>query len=62
MESNNPNKFWNMVNEVRTTKQSNYIDNIAKKNGIPGLRILSSLSEVSTFSQLVMIIPYFMEQ
>ena len=40
MESNNPNKFWNMVNELRTTKQNNYIDNIEPKNGIPGLRSL----------------------
>ena len=31
MESNNPNKFWNMVNELRTTKQSNYINNIEPK-------------------------------
>ena len=31
MESKNPNKFWNMVNELRTTKQSNYIDNIEPK-------------------------------
>ena len=29
-----------MVNELRTTKQNNYIDNIEPKNGIPGLRIL----------------------
>ena len=28
MESNNPNKFWNMVNELRTTKKNNYINNI----------------------------------
>ena len=40
MESNNPNKFWNVVNELRTTKQNNYIDNIEQKNGIPGLRSL----------------------
>ena len=31
MESNNPNKFWNMVNELRTTKQNNCIDNIEPK-------------------------------
>ena len=31
MESNNPNKFWNVVNELRTTKQNNYIDNIEQK-------------------------------
>ena len=31
MESNNPNKFWNMVNELRTTKHNNYIDNIEPK-------------------------------
>ena len=31
MESNNPDKFWNMVNELRTTKQNNYIDNIEPK-------------------------------
>ena len=28
MESNNPNKFWNMVNELRTARKNNYIDNI----------------------------------
>ena len=28
MESNNPNKFWNMVNELRTARKTNYIDNI----------------------------------
>ena len=31
MESNNPNKFWSMVRELRTTKQNNYIDNIEPK-------------------------------
>ena len=31
MESNNPNKFWNTVNELRTAKQNNYIDNIELK-------------------------------
>ena len=28
MESNNPNKFWNMVNELSTARKNNYIDNI----------------------------------
>ena len=28
MEINNPNKFWNMVNELRTARKNNYIDNI----------------------------------
>ena len=31
MESNNLDKFWNMVNELRTTKQDNCIDNIELK-------------------------------
>ena len=43
MESNYPNKFWNMVNELRTAKHNNYNDNIEPNNGIPGLRSLMQL-------------------
>ena len=67
-----------MVNGLRRTKQNNYIDNIESKNGIPGLRSLMQqkklvkgdnfdsdikfIINVSTYSQLVMIILYLMEQ
>ena len=40
MKRKYPDKFWNMVNELRTAKQNNYINNIEPKNGIHGLSLM----------------------
>ena len=42
MESNNPNKFWEMANELRTAKRNNYIDNIEPKKWYSWLRELNT--------------------
>ena len=42
METNNPDKFWEMVNELRTAKRNNYIDNIEPKKWYSWFRELNT--------------------